>query len=201
MTIPPRVKPCPACGFVVPVQASSCPACGDRWPRRKGGRPAPDAEARLAAALAARAWQPGQPVPPIVGKRNALRPEVVLQIRILAKKGKTVSEIAAELNRTTSGIRRYAHDYGIDIRKGESGPSLNGTTAQQIAERTERTRELLATTQRVEDIAEALGVSTATARNYMKRCRDLFGIELPEFDRRKGGGFAARRRKPLKTNE
>lgn len=145
--------------------------------------------------MLARAAQEGRyrgPVP-IVSRRNPLRPDMVRSIRDLAAKGHTVAEIAEMLDRKPSDIRRYAHDYDITIRKGESGPSFNGKTSQLMAERVERTRELLATTQHVATIAEALGVSTATARVYMKRCRDLFGIDLPEFDRRKNGGFAKRK--------
>lgn len=192
---PPRVKPCPACGAPCACAATACRSCGHHMPRRAnpGPRRAPDAQDRLAAALALRAWQPGQPVPPIVGKRRAAKPEIVLRIAILAKQGKTKREIAEALGRKPSGIGRYAHDYGIRIRPairegggaGEAGRLRMWFTMAEC-------RDLMKTTTNVEAIAEALGIATATARVYMKRCRDLFGIALPEFDRRSRCGKSAK---------
>jgi len=195
---PPRLKPCPACGAPAPVQASSCRACGDVWPRRKGGRPAPTPEEQLAARMVARAITEGHkrgPLP-IVGTRNLSRKgsKVLAQIQDLAKSGNNASQIAHIIGQSVTSVRRYAKDYGVVIVKGESGPSMNGKLNAQTVERLEACRMICKKTVVVSEVAEALGVSKATAREYMKRLRDLGEIDLPEFDRRLNSGFAARKR-------
>lgn len=201
MTAPPRSKPCPSCGGVCALAATACPACGFPMPRRATRR-APDAQDRLAAALAWQAWQPGQPIPPIVGKRRCARPDVLLKIVKLAKEGRTISEIARELDRKESGIRRYAHDYGVTIRaKGMSGPSFNGRTAQRMQETLQSIKVMIEEGMSTAKIAEATGLNPATVRDYSKRCRDLFGTELPHFDRRRYCGKGAKTAKSLKTKE
>lgn len=114
---PPRLKPCPACAAPMPVAAATCRLCGHKTPRKvnPGIRAAPGPDDRLRAAMARADWQPGKPIPPIIGKRRAAKPEIVLRIAALAKHELTVSEIARMLNRTESGIRRYVKDYGICI--------------------------------------------------------------------------------------
>lgn len=197
---PPRVKPCPACAAPCPVQASRCHACGDQWPRRKGGRPAPTIEQRLAAAMHRQAVADGHkrgPAPDVVGSRNLSRKGAVVlaEIRKLAAEKKTATEIAEIIGHSKQSVRRYAHDYGVAIVKGEPGPAINGKLIQQTTERLEACREVLTRTTVVAEVAEALGVCKATARDYMKRCRDLGEIELPGFEQRKASGFAHSRRK------
>lgn len=198
---PPRVKPCPACAAPCGVAAIACRVCGQAMPRKAatGLRARPDDLDRLSARMTALAAQEGHykgPVPE-VGKRRAMRSTapVVARIRQLAADGFTTTEIAAAVKRSPSGVRRYAHDYGIEITaKGLTGPSMKGAAALQNWLAVAMCRDLLKRTTAVSEIAEAMGVNPATARNYMKRCRDLYGIDLPEFDRRKASGFAAPKR-------
>lgn len=193
---PPRLKACPACFRMVPVQASRCPGCGDVWPRRKGGRPAPSPADQVAAAMLAQAIKEGhvKGEPPIVGKRNLSRKgaKVLAEIKKCAAAEMSVPQIAHKLQCSEANVRRYAKDYNVTITKAESGPSLDGKVAAQMAERLKLVRRMLRKTQDVAVIAEALGVHKATARNYMKRVRDLDGIELPGFDRRSKSGFASK---------
>lgn len=164
-------------------------------PRRAnpGPRRAPDAQDRLAAALAWQAWQPGQPMPPIVGKRRCAKPEVLLQIVKLAKEGRTITEIAHMTGRKESGIRRYCSDYGVTIRaKGMSGPSFDGKLVSRVEDTTKKVLRRLKRGQTTAEIAKALKLHPATVRDYSKRCRDLFGIALPEFDRRSRCGKSAK---------
>ncbi|QXN71415.1 helix-turn-helix DNA binding domain protein [Rhodobacter phage RcHartney] len=201
---PPRSKPCPACAAPCPVAATRCGACGRGMPRVGGGRPAPTPEQRLAVAMTRQAVADGHmrgPMPEPLGRRNLSKKgaKVLAEIRRLAADKKNATEIAAAIGCSVTNVRRYAHDYGVRIVKGESGPAMNGKLYVQTVERVEACRLIMQRTTVVAEVAEALGVCKATAREYMKRVRDVSEIELPGFDQRKASGFAVtRRRKPAK---
>jgi predicted transcriptional regulator len=199
---PPRVKPCPACAAPCPVQSSLCLACGHLSPRRKGGRPAPSWEARDAAAFARKVHlyngKPRDLAPELIGRRNLSNKgaKVLAEIRRLAADGLNATQIAHIIGQTNSSVRRYAKDYGVVIVKGEPGPAMNGKLYAQTVERVEACHLIMQRTVVVAEVAEALGIGKAATREYMKRCRDLYEIDLPEFDRRKASGFAVIRRQP-----
>lgn len=181
----------PSCGASCPVAATACRACGHAMPKRAnpGARAAPGQEDRLAARVAWQAWRPGQPLPPIVGKRRCAKPEVLLQIVKLAKEGRTITEIAHSIGRKESGVRRYVNDYGVTIKaKGMSGPSFDGKLVQRIDATTKKVLNRLKRGQSTAEIAKALKLHPATVRDYSKRCREQFGVALPEFDRRSSCG-------------
>ena len=139
------------------------------------------ADDRLEAALLADAAAKGRyhgPVP-IVGKRRAYKPGTVMRIRALAAEGKTLPEIAHIMKCSRTNIRRYASDYGIKLRLGESGPSFDGVVAQRNAERLSKCRELVEAGKSTAEVAEALNVCKATARSYINRCKDMGSIVLP----------------------
>lgn len=176
---PPRVKPCPSCGASCHIAATTCRACGHAMPRSAGtGRKRPTGEDRMIAAMladaAARGVYKGEV--PIVGKRKASKPENVNRIRSLTAEGKTLPEIAHIMRQSRSSIRRYASDYGIKLRLGESGPSFDGLVAQRNAERLSKCCELVEAGKSTAEVAEALNVCKATARNYIKRCKDRGSI-------------------------
>jgi len=180
---------------------TACRACGHTMPRKGGGRPAPTVEQRLAVALLRQAVADGHkrgPMPEPLGRRNLSKKgaKVLAAIKRLAADKKNATEIAAALGCSVPNVRRYAHDYGVRIVKGESGPAMNGKLYTKTTERLAACREVLKRTTVVAEVAEALGVSKATAREYMKRCRDLGEVELPGFEQRKASGFAYSRRKP-----
>ena len=149
-------------------------------PRATKPRRRVTADDRLEAALLADAAAKGRyhgPVP-VVGKRRAYKPENVNRIRKLTAEGKTLPEIAHIMQQSRSSIRRYASDYGIKLRLGESGPSFDGIIAQRNAERLSKCRELVEAGKSTAEVAEALNVCKATARNYIKRCKDTAFIVL-----------------------
>lgn len=202
---PPRSKPCPACQAPCGVAATACRVCGHVMPRKGGGRPAPTPEQRLAVAMTRQAVADGHkrgPMPEPLGRRNLSKrgAKVLAEIRRLAADKKNATEIAAVIGCSVTNVRRYAHDYGVRIVKGESGPAMNGKLYAQTVERVEACALIMQRTTVVAEVAEALGVCKATAREYMKRVRDVSEIELPGFDQRKASGFAVtRRRKPAKS--
>ena len=190
---PPRVKPCPSCGASCHIAATRC-ACGQAMPRATKPRRRVTADDRLEAALLADAAAKGRyhgPVP-IVGKRRSSKPGTVMRIRALAAEGKTLPEIAHIMQCSRTNIRRFRDDYGIKITNGESGPSFDGVTSERINATLQAVKALIEAGEGTAAIAKQLSLHPATVRVYSKRCRDLFGIALPEFDRRSRCGKAAK---------
>jgi hypothetical protein len=110
---------------------------------------------------------------PEVGRRIALKPEVVRQIREMANAGKCCSEIARALRRAESGIRRYAQDYGIVLPKGSvGGPGPRRVRA--IERRRAKVQEMLDAGWTQRAIAREMGLSTFTIcqdAHYMRARR------------------------------
>lgn len=183
MPNPPRKKPCPACGAPCGTAATACRQCGHQMPRRPGSkRAAPSPEERLAAAMQARAYADGHTAtqPPEIGRRRALKPDRVRTIRALASEGLTIRQIGERLGLAPSGIRRYCNDYGIATSKASVmyGPSFDGKTAKATELRLQQVRFLVEGGMPTLEIAAALGINPATARVYMKRARERFGLRL-----------------------